>query len=45
MKKKNIKKRQEYDLLKKKFDVLESIPKEEVCEGIVNALANLKSKT
>ena len=26
------------------IDVFEFIPKEEVCEGIVNALANLKSQ-
>ena len=36
--------RKEYNLLKEKIDVLESIPKEEVCEGVVNALANLKSQ-
>ena len=38
------KQRQEYNLLKHKIEVLESIPKEEVSEGVANALANLKSQ-
>ena len=30
--------------MKQKINVLESIPKEEVCEGVANTLANLKSQ-